>query len=73
MAEGSMGLAVLEQGLLSGLVAFGFLSVRWGIEGVIIEVPRQGGKVPERDWRVEQVVAASLVGRGSQGGGCCFV
>ncbi len=72
MTKGSMCLAVLEWGLLPVSVALGLLLGDWGFKGiaVIVEVPCWRGKVPVEGRRVEGVVAAGLVGGGSQDGGC---
>jgi len=60
-AKGSVGLAVLERGLLSGLSAFGPLLGCGGFKWVVINVLHWGGEVPEEGWRVERVIAMGLV------------
>src|SRR5713101_5042835 len=68
-AEGGVGMAMFDGGLLRRSAVLGSLLWGWLVGGV--EVPRWGWQVPERDWGVEGVVAVSLVGSGrSQGGGC---
>ena len=73
-AEGGVGLAVLDWGLLLASAALGLLMGDWGFEGVaiIIEVPRRRWQVLVEGGGVEGVVAAGLVGGGSQDGGCSF-
>ena len=69
-AKGGVGVTMLDGGggLLSGPST---LLLCWGWLGRCVEVPRWRWEVPEGDWGVEKVVAASLVGRGgSQDGGC---
>ena len=71
--EGSMGLVVLDGGrALLWFASPGPLSQGGGLGRVGFgEVPSWRGKVPVESWRVEGVVAVSLVGRGrSQDGGC---
>ena len=71
LAEGSMGLAMLERRSLFELVALGPLSGCWWLGGVdVVEVPRWRQEVPEGSWKVEGVVAVGLVGRGSQNRRC---
>jgi len=62
LTEGGVGLTVFERGSLLWLAALGPLSRHWWFGGVdVVEVPHQGWKVPVEGWRVEGVVAASLV------------
>ena len=71
LAKGGMGLAMFEWWSFSGFVALSPLSRCWWFSGVdVVEVPRWGWKVPVEGQRVEGVVAACLVRRGSQDGGC---
>jgi len=46
VAEGSVGLAVLEWGLVLGFVAFGSILGDGWFEGVIVKVPHWQGQVP---------------------------
>ncbi len=71
-AEGGVGLTVLERGMLLASVALGLLSEDWGFEcvAIVIDVPHWRGQVPVEGRGVKGVVAAGLVGRGSQDGRC---
>jgi len=65
-------LTVLEWGLLLVSVIPSFLVGGWGLAGiaVIVDIPHWRGEVPVESGGVKSVVAAGLVGRGSQDGGC---
>jgi len=70
-AEGGVGLAMLERGLLSGFAALGPLSRCGWFGGVdVVEVPHWRWEVPVESQGLEGVVAAGLIRRGSQDGGC---
>jgi len=63
LAEGSMGLAVVEQWSLLGFAALGPLTRGCWFGGIdVVEIPRWGQEVPVEGWRVEGVMTASLVG-----------
>ena len=67
--ESGVGMVVLDRGGFLRFAALSLLLPGWLVGGV--KVPRWGWQVPERNWGVEGVVAASLVRRGgSQDGGC---
>ncbi len=70
--EGSVGLAVLEQGLLLVSVSSRFLTRGCRLRGlaVAIEVPRWRGEVLVESGGIKGVVAVGLVRGGSQVGRC---
>ncbi len=70
--EHGVGLAMFEWGSFLGFAAFGLPARSGWFKGVIIEVPYRGREVPVKSQGVEEVVTASLVRGGSQGGRCCF-
>ncbi len=67
--EGGVGVVMFDGG---GFLSFAPLRpLLWGWLDGGVKVPRRRRQVPERNWGVKGVVAASLVGRGgSQDGGC---